>query len=211
MKEKTKIEIAKLISKINSYKENNSSDWEELFFEIKSLYEQAIIYNYLNKEVAEPTEPIVNIEKTVEVSETRNKKSETLIVQPPTINLEPVSEIIVDVVKEKPTGDVNTKLKKENNSLNEKIGKGKSDGTLASKLQKNPITDIYKSISINERFLFTKELFKGNREAFNNTVNRLNEFNNFAEAEKFIKENFDWDFSNNSVEKFMEFVQRRYA
>lgn len=106
------------------------------------------------------------------------------------------------------------KLTTEKKSINEIIALNASDNTLASKLQKKPITNLKTAIGINEKFLFTKELFSGNNDLFNNAINKLNSFSNFQEAQEYfvlLKKTQNWDENNEYIAKFHELVERRYV
>jgi hypothetical protein len=102
----------------------------------------------------------------------------------------------------------------QSGSLNERIGQGKIHSSLSSKLQMNPISDLTKAIGLNEKFLYIKELFKNDSNAFSEAVSKLNSFHNLAEAEHYLfdelSEKFYWDKKSETVAKFFELVQRRY-
>jgi hypothetical protein len=90
---------------------------------------------------------------------------------------------------------------------NEALGAGKKD--MASKLQNKPIHDLTKAIGINDKFLYTKELFNGNAELYAKTIQKLNEFSDINDALIFIQENFSWDDKNEAANQLMELVRRK--
>lgn len=99
-------------------------------------------------------------------------------------------------------------------SVHEKIGVKKSSGSLLEKLKMQPIANLKSAIAINQRFLFSNELFKGNMEAFNQAINELNHLESLDEALRFINlqlaEKYLWDYENPTVVQFVELVERRY-
>ncbi|MFN7014218.1 MAG: hypothetical protein ACK4ON_08125, partial [Bacteroidia bacterium] len=117
--------------------------------------------------------------------------------------------------QERLTVDLTSKLTKTVNiSLNDKLSKQVPDISLLSKLRKKPVEDLVKSIGINERYLFTKELFKGNSEAFMQHVRAVNSVNSYEEAQRYLEQevipNFNWDANNPAVNEFLDLVQRRF-
>jgi hypothetical protein len=97
---------------------------------------------------------------------------------------------------------------KKSDSLNEKLTiDGKKD--VRSKLQSSPIKDLSKSMGLNDRFIYTKELFSGNRQLFKDVMDKLNNMNSFDEAEKYL-EQFGWSPDDEYVIDFKDKVKRRF-
>ncbi len=90
---------------------------------------------------------------------------------------------------------------------NEALGAGKKD--MASKLQNKPIYDLTKAIGINDKFLYTKELFNGNAELYAKTIHKLNEFTDINDALIYVQDNFSWDDKNEAANQLMELVRRK--
>ncbi len=98
-------------------------------------------------------------------------------------------------------------------SLHEKIGSSKTDNTLAGKLQQTPITDLVKSIGINDKFLFIKELFKNSGEDYNEAIQLLNNFSSLSQAFDYLEvltQNYNWDESSNASLKLFDLVRRKF-
>ena len=87
------------------------------------------------------------------------------------------------------------------------LGNGKKD--IASVLKSKPISDLTKAIGINDKFLFTKELFGGNAEVYAKTIKKLNDFDNINDAIIFIQDNFSWDDGNEAADQLIELVRRK--
>lgn len=90
---------------------------------------------------------------------------------------------------------------------NEVLGTGKKD--VASVLQNKPIYDLTKAIGINDKFLFTKELFSGNAELYSKTIKKLNEFTDINDALIYIQDNFSWDDKNEAANQLIDLVRRK--
>ena len=74
----------------------------------------------------------------------------------------------------------------------------------------HPVTELKKAISLNDRFLFQRELFGNSRDAMNDMITRLNSFGNFNEAEKYLKENTSWNFDDSVVQDFLFAIKKGF-
>ncbi len=86
-------------------------------------------------------------------------------------------------------------------------GKG---NTLAENFQKRK--KIKDSLTINQKFMFTKILFNGDFELFSTAVERLDELDNLAQANNYLGNNYsEWNPDSEEYQEFMEMVGRRFA
>lgn len=69
------------------------------------------------------------------------------------------------------------------------------------------IQDVQRSISLNDRFLFQRELFGNNRDAMNTMLTKLQSFSSFALAESYLERNTTWDFRDETVDKFLQMLK----
>jgi hypothetical protein len=82
--------------------------------------------------------------------------------------------------------------------------------TVAEKFQK--ISSIKDSLTINQKFMFTKMLFKGDFEIFSQAVEKLDRLDNFNQAMKYFEDNYpEWDKESEEYEEFVELMQKRFA
>ena len=85
---------------------------------------------------------------------------------------------------------------------------GVKNKSLNDVLPVNPtIQDAKRSISLNDRFLFQRELFDNNREAMNTMMTNLQPFTSFDAIENYLKENTNWNFKDETVDKFMQMLK----
>lgn len=66
--------------------------------------------------------------------------------------------------------------------------------------------DIRKMFTLNDKFLFKRELFGNNDEEFNATLDLISSMDSFDEAEEYIYEDLGWDSSNNRLRDFMAVI-----
>lgn len=69
------------------------------------------------------------------------------------------------------------------------------------------IQDVKRSISLNDRFLFQRELFDNNRDAMNTMLSKLQSFSSFNLAQSYLERNTTWDFKNETVDKFLQMLK----
>lgn len=97
-------------------------------------------------------------------------------------------------------------------SLNDRLKEQKTE--LSDALQDSPIKDLKKGIGINDRFLFIKELFRGDETMYERSIKTINGFSIFPEAEYWIKRELKlklaWDDKNEAVRQFDQLVKRRF-
>ena len=76
------------------------------------------------------------------------------------------------------------------------------------------IRDIKSGISLNDKLLFIKDLFNGYSLAYSEAVELLNRFETFADADRFLQENYaqknGWEMKRQSVDKFYTILRKRY-
>jgi hypothetical protein len=102
------------------------------------------------------------------------------------------------------------KFGKERASFNEHIGKSRISPGKKRSLTAPPVADLRKAIGINDRFFYQRELFNGNSDLMNQTLDQLNAMNGIDDAQNFLLANFSWDPESDAVLSFMELVERRY-
>lgn len=119
------------------------------------------------------------------------------------LHTEPVAEVMTK-----------TNLFTAAESLHEKLAKTvASPESLASKLESTPIADLKKAISLNQRFQFSKELFKGNNQDYEVAIDKLNSATR-EEALRHLdnlRNKYAWQNESPVAANFIDLVERRYA
>ncbi|MDF2158932.1 hypothetical protein [Algoriphagus sp. CAU 1675] len=102
----------------------------------------------------------------------------------------------------------------------------KSDGLIASQLwakfsqesykgMKGIIGDLTESVAINQRFMFTKELFDGNNDLLNHALKALDDCSGFEQAIDLVNTRFlnelKWNPESEPVNEFLYLVFRRFS
>ncbi|MCF8361243.1 MAG: hypothetical protein K9G70_01335 [Prolixibacteraceae bacterium] len=77
------------------------------------------------------------------------------------------------------------------------------------KVMGKPVTSVKKAIGLNDRFMFTRELFNNDSGKFNSTVEAIDNANDLVEAVEYLEKNCEWPKNETSL-KFMDLVKRRF-
>lgn len=126
----------------------------------------------------------------------------------PTLTHQKISET------EKPKKEIHETITTETRgSLNETLKQAKIE--LSDTLKEVPIRDLKKGIGVNDRFLFIKELFRGDEVMYERSIKTINGFSIFPEAEYWIKRELKlklgWNDSNEIVKQFDQLIRRRFS
>jgi len=98
----------------------------------------------------------------------------------------------------------------KNTSINDSLNK-QSKQTLADNFQK--IGKIKDSLTINQKFMFTKVLFHGDFELFSKAIEQLDRQDNMKGAMRYLENEHSstWDKESEEFHEFMELVEKRFA
>lgn len=95
-------------------------------------------------------------------------------------------------------------------SINEQLGGAHAAPNRASKLQNRRIDDLGKSIGLNDKHVFIKELFDGSPERYAATINKLNHFDDLNSAIIYLQESFSWPDDSQAAVQFIDLVRRKF-
>jgi hypothetical protein len=95
-------------------------------------------------------------------------------------------------------------------SLNDKMGR-ETKQVLAGNFKK--IARIKDSLTINQKFMFTKVLFHGDFELFSKAIDRIDQLDTVNAALRYIDDEFaaTWDRDSEEFHEFMELVEKRFS
>lgn len=83
--------------------------------------------------------------------------------------------------------------------------------TLADNLAKQKTGTLKEGLTINQKFMFTKILFHGDFEIFTEAIEKIDRFDNLAQAQRFLQDAYpDWDRESEEYEEFIEIVEKRF-
>lgn len=95
----------------------------------------------------------------------------------------------------------------QNRSVNDLMAG--NDKNADYKFSKVPVSSLLSGIGINDRFLFTRELFDGDIDSYYDTVSKIDAMTDINEAANFLRDNFKWNKTETSL-KFIDLIKRRF-
>ena len=178
--------------------------------ETESENEEVTIENEFAEEpVEEPQEEVKEELETLDIIDT--PEVEALVVEEPVVapapapqleaTAEPVAELIVEPAPQ-------PEVKAEPVAAPQPAPRPVPQQT---SLFGAAVEDIRQAISLGDRFLFQRELFAGNGELMQKTLDEINNLGSLNEAMDYVLNNFDWDKESTAVQLFENVLKRRFA
>ena len=161
------------------------------------------------KPIEEKVVPVLET-KVVEVVEQPIVKETSKIEESPKIEKVelPIQNEIVDPIAKQDEFEFNPDF--------EELFIFKQATDLAAKLSESPVSDLSKVLGVNEKLLYTRELFGGDNAKFTNAVSFFNNASYFDKARSFMEYNLIEEYAWLSKEKkatareFVKLIRRRY-
>ncbi|MDE5749881.1 MAG: hypothetical protein K2H87_03835 [Duncaniella sp.] len=85
-----------------------------------------------------------------------------------------------------------------------------SPETLDERLARERARDINKAFTLNDKFRFRRDLFRGSETDFDETLDVISGMADFSEAEEYFYDDLCWDPEDPAVKEFMEIVARHF-
>lgn len=219
-----------------------TGEMEVFLAEIRKVYELALHLNYQNSlqllneiPLAVATDPKINEVSVPVVNEPIRKEdvSDAPIEVPGTKHSAiSMDKLMSDISKADTTTELNQQ-KKSNSDLHEMFESAPSIAhnfedheTLADRMASNqishsvsdhlhkiPVKDIKATIGLNEKFQFINQLFNGDSQKYNASVDVLNSCGSSSRAQDFMKnisQEYNWEKQPSIASLFMDIVERRF-
>lgn len=179
-----------------------------LLHKMGKVYNQLLIYNYLNQQQQKPQEPVV--EETIKSNgfepqaKEEQVKTEVLSQHAATEQTPPKPEPVAEEKKEESLPPFEAKEKPL-----EEDPRPEPRSVIEHLASKQAI-----KIGLNDKFAFIQDLFDGNAVAFKEVVDKINSFESIEEAKSFftneVSPNYDWDEElEPTVERFINIIERK--
>ena len=95
-------------------------------------------------------------------------------------------------------------------SLNEQMGSHNADGDISQRLKTKPISSLKEAIGINDRFLFIREIFNNNKDAYAQAISRLEHAESLCDASAIIMSYTGDGNENEAVKQLLDVVKRKF-
>jgi hypothetical protein len=87
----------------------------------------------------------------------------------------------------------------------------KAEVFLNETIEKNLMSDLKKAFTLNDRFRFCRDLFSRDENLMNRTLAELNVKGSYEASVSYLKEQFDWDFEDETVAGFVAILEKRFS
>jgi hypothetical protein len=158
-----------------------------------------------NNEVEQPENDVATFELEADIEE----EESPIDIDTRQVNLmDMIEEVTQSQNTPAPTAEENTPII----SLNDILAQQQTQHTILKRLEKAPIDDLKKSITMNQRFQFARELFMGDSEQYEISISDLNNASGEKAMEILdqLKKKFNWDTASIAYIELEELVQRRH-
>ncbi|MDR0697611.1 MAG: hypothetical protein LBG28_00105 [Tannerella sp.] len=109
-----------------------------------------------------------------------------------------------------PYGTSKTPEPKAANASGRIPAEGSAPPSVNDAMEKRKLSDLRKAFSLNDRFLYRRELFGGNEDVMNRVITALNNKTSYKESILFLEEKLHWDFTNPTVKDFIKILEIRF-
>lgn len=210
-------EIAEITLRLEQLEEIPFIEIDILLDKLRSLYDLSTDLRLALQTDYKKTEKVTQIKKeeSVATHEKIEAEPKAKSTQPTKENIhEKIEEDLAIEVKEQERKKENSRLvsdrfKTSNPTLNEEIfGKSKKED-ITTQYKTSPIGSIKSALGLNEKFELINELFKGNKEQFERTIEVLDTAGSFVEAYNYLEESYEWDMNDTYVQRLLELIRRK--
>lgn len=173
--------------------------------EVKSVDVHKVTVPELRMEIPEIKPKVEEPTKTEPKPTVREDKQVAIKPEPkPAIpESKPVQQVEAVPVAEKP----------QQRSLNDLFNEQKRENSLGDKFQQKKVVDLTKAMTINDKFLFIRELFKNKSEEFSRAIQTLNNCQDIEEAFDImegLKKQYFWDSTSSAYLSLCDLVRRKF-
>jgi hypothetical protein len=95
------------------------------------------------------------------------------------------------------------------NRFNEQLGVQKGEEDVSAILKTKPLSNLSEAIGVNDRFLFIREIFNGNKDAYTQAISRLDNAESLSDARAVIMSYTGDNNENEAVKQLLDLVKRK--
>ena len=110
---------------------------------------------------------------------------------------------------------INDQFAEEKKTINQQFGsQSKPKPTIADQHANHPISDLVKSINVNQRYMFLNDLFDGNINDYENALNDVEHSQSFDDSVEILVQNYSkkyrWDMNSEEVKELLKVIFKRF-
>lgn len=94
--------------------------------------------------------------------------------------------------------------------FNEKLGSLKHEDDVLKILKKRPLSSLNEAIGVNDRFVFIREIFKGDQESYNQAILKLESVGSLTDAQTILMSYTEEDTDNEALNQLLDLIKRKF-
>jgi hypothetical protein len=154
---------------------------------------------------------IPEVRETVENNPPREEQKEESPVDKSTLSPVIVEEEIKKIEKKvSESSIIADKFSHMSNRINEQLGGLKGDDDVSDILKSKQLSNLSEAIGLNDKFLFIREIFNGNKEAYTQAISRLDSVANLKDARAVIMSYTGDGKENEATKLLLDLVKRKF-
>lgn len=125
----------------------------------------------------------------------------------------PESEPAPTQMEEPGSTAIGEKFQDDRSSLNDLLSLKNGEDSIGEKMKFNQVSNLKSAIDLNNKFLFIRELFEGNSDEYNQTIEELNSVDTLDEAAKILDKfryKYKWTEKEDTLCIFNEIIHRKF-
>jgi hypothetical protein len=154
----------------------------------------------------EKKRPSKNVNLNPPAEESKNESPPAGIIPPPVEKKEELKKV---PKKSSESSIFADKFIHLSNSFNEQLGNLKGEEDVSEILKTKPLTSLSEAIGVNDRFLFIREIFDGNKDAYTQAISRLDNAVSLTDAKAVIMSYTGDNNENEAVKQLLDLVKRK--
>jgi len=157
--------------------------------------------NILKEEVEEEDSVIISKEKVIDTSFDDE--------------FEPIEEEskYKEETDESPT-NINEQFTAETPTINEQFEKEEKPSTVAEKHETQQDSELHSSISVNQRYMFLNDLFKGDVNEYDKAIEDIEDLDSFDNSVEYLMQNYSrkyqWDMGSDEIKELLKVIFKRF-
>lgn len=159
---------------------------------LKSIKQQPV-----EQKIAEEKKQVAKPVRTKPAQEAQENETERITISEENEKNPHSSSIIAD------------KFKGKSSSINEQLGTFKEEDDVTEIMKLQPIESLRKAIGLNDRFLFIREIFNGDKNAYDQAIAKLEKSSSTDDAKAVIISYTGSSKENEAVKQLMDLVKRK--
>jgi hypothetical protein len=97
------------------------------------------------------------------------------------------------------------------NRFNEQLGNLKGEEDVTEILKTMPLTNLSEAIGVNDKFMFIREIFHGDKDAYNEVISQLDNAESLSGARAVLMSYTGNNIENDAVKQLLDLVKRKHS